>query len=116
MALTEDAPAIKAYDENLWSALPDARTGDVAATLAMMAGVHACWVQAMRAMSPDDWRRGFNHPETGKLVILADALVLTPGTVATTRAKSPGSASSTAGELANFGGLLLSPAAQHRHQ
>jgi uncharacterized damage-inducible protein DinB len=74
-ALTEDAPLIKAYDENLWSALPDARRGDPAATFAMMAGVHACWVQTMRAMSQDDWRRGFNHPETGKLVILADALV-----------------------------------------
>ncbi len=73
-ALTEDAPLIKAYDENLWSALPEARTGAATASAAMLAGVHACWVETLRAMSPTDWARGFNHPETGKLVLLSDAL------------------------------------------
>jgi hypothetical protein len=74
-ALTEDAPLIKAYDENLWSALPEARSGDPAASTAMLSGVHACWVETMRAMTTAEWARGFNHPETGKLVVLSDALV-----------------------------------------
>jgi hypothetical protein len=73
-ALTEDRPLIKAYDETRWSDLPDARTGDVAAPLALFAGVHGCWAQLLRRMTPADFQRGFNHPESGKLVLLSDAL------------------------------------------
>ena len=73
-ALTENQPLIKAYDETRWSELPDARTGEIAAPLALLAGVHACWTQLLRKMTPADFQRGFNHPETGKLVLLADAL------------------------------------------
>jgi hypothetical protein len=73
-ALTEEQPLIKAYDEGKWSDLPDARTGDVAAPLAMYEGVHACWTQLLRAMTPDQFARSFNHPETGKTVPLNDAL------------------------------------------
>ena len=73
-ALTENEPLIKAYDETRWSELPDACTGDVTAPIALLAGVHACWTQLLRKMAPADFQRGFNHPETGKLVLLADAL------------------------------------------
>jgi hypothetical protein len=41
-ALTEDRPTIKAYDEGRWAALADSRTGDVAAPLALLDGLHAC--------------------------------------------------------------------------
>jgi uncharacterized damage-inducible protein DinB len=73
-ALTEEQPLIKAYDENRWSDLPDARAGDVAAPLAMYEGVHACWTQLLRAMTAEQFARSFNHPETGKTVRLNDAL------------------------------------------
>lgn len=72
--LTEEQPLIKAYDENKWSELPDARAGDVTAPLALLAGVHRCWVQLLRAMTPADFARSFNHPETGNTVVLNDAL------------------------------------------
>jgi uncharacterized damage-inducible protein DinB len=73
-ALTEEQPLIKAYDENKWSDLPDARAGDAAAPLAMYEGVHACWTQLLRAMTAEQFARSFNHPETGKTVPLNDAL------------------------------------------
>jgi uncharacterized damage-inducible protein DinB len=72
--LTEETPTIKTYDENLWSLLPDARTGDVAAPLAMYAGVHKCWTALLRTMTPERFARSFHHPETGKNVVLGDAL------------------------------------------
>jgi uncharacterized damage-inducible protein DinB len=72
--LTEDQPLIKAYDENAWSALPDARAGDVAAPLALLVGVHCAWVQLLRMMTPANFARSFNHPETGQTVVLDDAL------------------------------------------
>lgn len=73
-ALTEEQPLIKAYDESKWSALPDALSGDIAAPLAMLAGVHCCWTQLLRAMTAADFARSFNHPETGQEVVLNDAL------------------------------------------
>src|SRR5437016_3909685 len=50
-ALTEDVPTIKAYDEGRWVALEDSRTGDVQAPLAFLEGLHAQWVQLLRAMT-----------------------------------------------------------------
>lgn len=73
-ALTEDEPVIKPYHEGNWADLADSQAGDVAAPLAMLDGVHRCWVKLLRAMTLDDFARRFNHPETGKAVPLNDAL------------------------------------------
>ena len=73
-ALTEDRPTIKAYFEDRWVALADSRTGDVAPALALLDAVHGRWAQLMRAMTPDQWRRVFHHPESGAVVRLDEAL------------------------------------------
>src|SRR6516165_947662 len=61
-ALTEDRPTIKAYYEDRWVALADARAGDIRAPLALLEGLHACWVQLLRAMSDEQFARSFIHP------------------------------------------------------
>ena len=72
--LTEDRPTIKAYDEGRWAALDDARTGDVRSPLALLDGLHACWVYLLRRMSDEQFARAFVHPETGQTVTLSAAL------------------------------------------
>ena len=72
--LTEDTPTIKAYDEGRWALLTDARTGEIAAPLALLEGLHASWVQLMRGMSDGDYARAFIHPETGKTITLRAVL------------------------------------------
>jgi uncharacterized damage-inducible protein DinB len=72
--LTEDQPTIKAYYEDRWAALDDARTGDVAAPLALLEGLHARWVQLLATLSPEQFARSFVHPETGDVVTLDAAL------------------------------------------
>jgi hypothetical protein len=74
LALTEETPTIKPYDEGLWSALPDARLGDIGAPLALLEGLHRCWVQSLRGMTPELFSRSFFHPEAGKLISLSEAL------------------------------------------
>ena len=71
--LTEETPLIKAYDENLWSALPDAKNGDVEAPIAMMEGIHARWLQLLKTMSLEDFSKAFKHPD-GRTVPLSRAL------------------------------------------
>jgi hypothetical protein len=73
-ALTEEQPTIKAYDEGQWAALDDSRMGDIRAPLALLEGLHARWVQLLRAMTEPQFARAFLHPETGKLVSLSAAL------------------------------------------
>ena len=64
-ALTEDAPAIKAYDEAAWAELPDS-AAPVAGSLDQLAALHARWARLMRAMAPEDWARTFVHPVSGE--------------------------------------------------
>jgi hypothetical protein len=73
-ALTEELPTIKAYDEGRWAALADSRNGDVQAPLALLEGLHACWVQLLRSMTEEQFAQSFIHPETGQTVSLSRAL------------------------------------------
>lgn len=72
--LTEDHPTIKAYDESLWAALPDSRSGDVRPALALLEGVHLRWVALLRSMRPEQFQRTFHHPESHQDVQLSSAL------------------------------------------
>jgi hypothetical protein len=72
--LTEEQPIIKPYDDSRWAELPDSRTGDIHAALSLFDGLHAQWVQLLRAMSKEQFARTFFHPETGKNVSLNEAL------------------------------------------
>jgi hypothetical protein len=64
LALTEDHPTIKPYDENLWARLPDARL-PIDVSLSLIEAVHARWAVVYRGMSPADFGRTFFHPESG---------------------------------------------------
>jgi uncharacterized damage-inducible protein DinB len=72
--LTEELPTIKAYDEGRWAELEDSQVGDVGAPLALLEGLHARWVQLLRPMTEEQFRRSFIHPETRQTVSLNDAL------------------------------------------
>jgi DinB superfamily len=65
LALTEDQPVIKPYEESRWAELPDARTLSVEASLALLENLHARWVPLLRSLSGADWKRSFRHPELG---------------------------------------------------
>jgi len=65
LALTEEQPTIKAYDENQWAQLHDAKTGPVEMSLALLAAVHDRWVRLLRVLSDDQFGRVFIHPEHG---------------------------------------------------
>jgi hypothetical protein len=68
--LTEDAPAIKTYDEKLWAELPDARTAPIAPSLTLLDAIHARWVILLRSMADKDYARTIKHPEWGEIDLL----------------------------------------------
>src|SRR5262245_59851018 len=65
LALTEDQPTVKPYNEAKWAELPDARTADIQLSLDLLDAVHLRWVALLRSLSPADLARTFYHPEDG---------------------------------------------------
>lgn len=73
LALTEDEPVIKPYDEARWAELPDARSMPVEPSLALLESLHARWVPLLRSLSAADWKRSFRHPELGLVTLEKNA-------------------------------------------
>ena len=65
LALTEETPTIKPYDQDKWADLADARTVPIEASLAIVDGLHQRWVALLRSLNAGDFARTFNHPELG---------------------------------------------------
>ena len=65
LALTEDAPTIKPYNEGLWAELIDASSPDVAASLSLLDGLHQRWTVLLRSLKPENFSRTFTHPQQG---------------------------------------------------
>jgi hypothetical protein len=65
LALTEEAPTIKTYEESRWAELPDAKSAPPEVSLALLDALHARWVPLLRAMRPADYDRAYRHPEMG---------------------------------------------------
>ena len=66
MALTEDWPTVKPYDEAAWANLVDATTLPVGPSLAVIDGIHLRMVTLLRSLQDADWAKGYNHPENGR--------------------------------------------------
>jgi uncharacterized damage-inducible protein DinB len=74
LALTEDWPTIKPYDEKAWANLADSRM-PIDVSLALVNALHARWVSLLESLSEEDFHKGYNHPENGKQT-LAVALAI----------------------------------------
>jgi hypothetical protein len=67
LALTEEEPVIKPYNEAKWAELHDSRTAPVEVSLQLLESLHSRWVNMMESMSDSDFARTFRHPEVGLL-------------------------------------------------
>src|SRR5947207_4148882 len=54
LALTEDNPTVKPYDQEKFADLPDQRL-PIEPSLAILDGLHARWVTVLRALAPQDF-------------------------------------------------------------
>jgi uncharacterized damage-inducible protein DinB len=68
LALTEDWPTIKPYDEAAWAGLPDSALA-IEPSLLLITGLHQRFVGLLESMSEEDFERGFNHPERGRMTL-----------------------------------------------
>ena len=66
LALTEDSPPVKPYDEAKWALLADAGE-PVEVSLQLIDSLHHRWVVMLRSMNPADFSRTLVHPEIGTI-------------------------------------------------
>src|SRR5271169_3842212 len=65
LALTEDNPQIKPYDQDAWAATADSVSADIALSLTLLEGMHGRWAALLSSLAPADFARTFQHPESG---------------------------------------------------
>lgn len=70
LALTEESPVIKPYEEKLWAELPDNDIVPVNVSITLLHALHRRWVATLNNMTEADWERTYFHPEHERYVPL----------------------------------------------
>jgi len=65
LALTEEQPTIRPYDEALWAQTPEARSGPIHLSVDLLTSLHARWIAAIRPLPASAFDRTFRHPDLG---------------------------------------------------
>lgn len=76
LALTEENPTIKPYEEARWANLPDTGATTVGVSVVMLEALHRRWVNLLKSMTEEQWSRTYFHPEQGKALRLDWALAM----------------------------------------
>lgn len=73
LALTENLPTIRPYDQAAWAELPLGADPDIETSLGLLERVHLRWVGLLDSIDDASWRRPLIHPEIGRIDL--DALL-----------------------------------------
>ena len=76
LALTEDNPTVRSYDEKAWAELPDVAATPITVSLALLEALHTRWVLLLHHLSEAQWQRTFYHPRMNRDFTLDQALAL----------------------------------------
>jgi len=68
LALTEDKPTIKPYDEAAWAKLPDSKA-PIEVSQTLLDCVHNRWDRLWRSLKPEDFARKLIHPDHGERTV-----------------------------------------------
>jgi hypothetical protein len=76
LALTEDNPTIKTYEEAQWAELPDTLEFDLKYTLTYLELVHKRWVFLLKRLNSNQWEKTFVHPDGNERIRLKENLAI----------------------------------------
>lgn len=63
LALTENSPVIKPYDEGAWAKTPDSIGMPVGVSIDLIDALHERWAVLLRSMNEQDYAKTFVHPD-----------------------------------------------------
>ena len=67
LALTEDNPKIKTYEEHVWAELQDTFKTPIEVSLNLLESLHRRWAILLRSLKDEQFERTFQHPEWGNI-------------------------------------------------
>jgi DinB superfamily len=70
LALTENHPTIRPYEEQEWALLPDYGVDLIDVSLDLLQALHTKWAYVFRHLDEGQWHRTFYHPGSGKTFAL----------------------------------------------
>lgn len=70
LALLEDCPTLKPYNQDDWARTPEAAELPVESSLAILRGLHARWAHLFESLSEAEFAREAFHPENGFMRVL----------------------------------------------
>jgi hypothetical protein len=76
LSIYEDTPAIKDYNEGVWANILDAKSTDIKNSLLLIEGIHGRWIEFLKLLKINDFKRQYFHPERNKYYPLETALGL----------------------------------------
>ena len=75
LALTENVPTIKPYEESLWAELSDNNLSPFV-SLKLLEALHEKWVYILKSLSEEDLNKEFIHPEQSKKISLKENVLI----------------------------------------
>jgi hypothetical protein len=69
LALTEDNPQIKTYEEHLWAELQDTFKTPIEVSLNLLESLHKRWAILLRSLTDEQFEKTFQHPEWGNIAL-----------------------------------------------
>ena len=69
LALTEDKPTIRPYEEARWAELLDAKSAPLAVSQTLLDSLHDRWDRLWRSLKPEHFARALVHPEHGERTV-----------------------------------------------
>ena len=72
LGMTEDVPAVKAYDENAWSQSADVLETPINYSMTLLHSLHERWANLLESLTAEQWQRKVFHPGRNAEVSLWD--------------------------------------------
>jgi hypothetical protein len=69
LALTEESPTVRPYEESLWAELVDAKSADPELSLTLLDALHARLVMLLDTLTPEQFERPAHHPSNGAISV-----------------------------------------------
>ena len=76
LAVTENTPIIKPYEEQLWAELEDGKHGSIKTSVKLITALHKRWANFLKSLEEDDLEKGYYHPASKRTVQLQEAIAL----------------------------------------
>jgi uncharacterized damage-inducible protein DinB len=67
LAVTEDNPPVKTYEEAVWANEADSRSLPIAVSLTLLRALHERWVAWLRMLDEKAFARTAEHPQMGRM-------------------------------------------------